>query len=81
MSVVIVVSDSESEASLKCFNQFLDLKKKLRLSSESVREASCMVISLKWRIYFVLLNSFAIATRLILYILLSVEKTQTSDPA
>lgn len=41
MGAIIIVSDSENEASLQRFVQFLELKKKLGLSCESVNESPC----------------------------------------
>jgi len=44
MEAVIIVPDSENEASLQCLTQFLELGKKLRLSCESVNGGLCMFV-------------------------------------
>lgn len=59
MGAIIIVSNSENEASLQSFVQFLELKKKPRLFCESVNES--FHVLLKWGMSLTLLKSFATA--------------------
>lgn len=67
MEAVMMASGSENEAYLQCLTLFLELRKKLRLSCESISGGLCMIIYhvlFEWRMSLVVLNSFTTAATL-----------------